>query len=337
MKNSVTIRDVAKHAGVGVGTVSRVLNNNPSVSDLTRQKVLSVIDSLNFSPSQAARRLSRGKTMAVGVVVPFFTNPSVVKRLQGVISVIATSQYDLVLFDVENAEDRDGLLKNIIQREIVDGLLIISLKPSENDVTEIVEANVPTVIVDAEHPGFSRVIVDNVAGARQATEHLIQLGHHQIAYLNDDPTNPFNNAPTHDRYQGYLQALEGAGIPVRAGYYRQGTLDRESARHLTRELLQLPDPPTALFVYSDTQAIGVLEAARDLGLNVPEDFSVIGYDDIEAAKLLHLTTIRQSLYESGVIGGQLLLEQMLEPSLEPDEVVLETELIVRGTTAPLSS
>ena len=175
--SKTTIRDVARQAGVGVGTVSRVLNDSPSVSEATRQKVLSIIDSLDYSPNLAARRLSRGKTMAVGVIVPFFTNPSVVKRLQGVVSIVSDSEYDLVLFDVEKTENRDILLKNISRRELVDGLLIISLKPSDNDVEELLEIDIPTVIVDADHPWFSRVIVDNVKGAQQATNHLIELGH----------------------------------------------------------------------------------------------------------------------------------------------------------------
>lgn len=332
--SKTTIRDVARQAGVGVGTVSRVLNNNPSVSTSTRKKVLSVINALDYSPNQAARRLSRGKTMAVGVIVPFFTNPSVVKRLQGVVSVVSDSEYDLVLFDVEKTEDRDILLQNIIRRELVDGLLIISLKPSDSDVTAVIEANIPAVIVDAQHPWLSRVVVNNVDGARQAVNHLIQLGHRHIGYINDDPTNPFNGAPTQDRHEGYCQALQDAGIPYQHHYYKEGTLDQSSSHSLTLELMQLPNPPTAIFAYSDTQAIGVIEAANQLGLQVPQDLSVVGYDDIEAAELLHLTTIRQSLYESGVRGANHLLAQMDETFSEPQEILLTTELVIRNTTAP---
>jgi DNA-binding LacI/PurR family transcriptional regulator len=272
--------------------------------------------------------------MAVGVIVPFFTNPSVVKRLQGVVSVMSGSMYDLVLFDVENTEDHDVLLRNITRREMVDGLLIISLKPADNDVADILEADIPAVIVDADHRWLSRIIVDNISGAKQATDHLIKLGHRRIGYINDDPLNPFNGAPTRDRHEGYRQALKDAAIPYQAEYYRQGTLNRSSAYQLTRELLQLPNPPTAIFAYSDTQAIGVLEAAREMKLRVPEDLSVVGYDDIESAEFVHLTTIRQSLYESGVQGARLLLKQMADPFPEPKEILLATELVVRHTTAP---
>ncbi|MCP4427674.1 MAG: LacI family transcriptional regulator, partial [Chloroflexi bacterium] len=154
--SKTTIRDVAKRAGVGVGTVSRVLNNNPSVSDATRQKVQTAISALNFSPSLAARRLSRGKTMAIVVIVPFFTNPSVVRRLQGVVSVLSVSQYDLVLFDIEKIDQRDTFLSAVPQRRLADGLLLVSLTPSDADVEQFALANVPTVLVDAHHPALNR-------------------------------------------------------------------------------------------------------------------------------------------------------------------------------------
>ena len=145
--------------------------------------------------------------------------------------------------------------------------------------------------------------------------------------------NLFNDAPVRDRHKGYLCALEEAGIICREEYYRQGSLDSQEARGLAVELLSLDDPPTAIFAYSDAQAIGVLEAARDLGLQVPADLSVVGYDDIEAAEYVQLTTVRQSLFDSGVTGARLLLETMEQPHLDPQEVLLPTELVIRSTTA----
>ncbi len=199
MAATVTIRDVAKHAGVGVGTVSRVLNDSEMVREQTRVKVKAAIAALNFSPSPVARHLSGGKTMAIGVIVPFFTNPSVVKRLQGIVSVLAGSEYDLVLFDVEDTENRDVLLTNILRRKMVDGLLILSLRPTDSDMEQFLEAGVPGVIVDASHPQLNSVFVDNVAGGRLATQHLIDLGHEKIGYISDYPDNPFNHSPVSDR------------------------------------------------------------------------------------------------------------------------------------------
>jgi DNA-binding LacI/PurR family transcriptional regulator len=330
---TVTIRDVAKYAGVGVGTVSRVLNDSELVRDETRSKVKAAIAALNYSPSPVARHLSRGKTMAIGVIVPFFTNPSVVKRLQGIVSVLAGSEYDLVLFDVEDADNRDILLTNILRRKMVDGLLILSLRPTDSDMEQFLEAGVPGVIVDARHSRLNSVVVDNVAGGRLATQHLLDLGHRKIGYISDYPDNPFNHSPVRDRHQGYVQALEEAGITPQAEYYRAGSLDSQEARCLAKEVLNLPDPPTAIFAYSDTQAVGVLEAARDLGLRVPEDLSVIGYDDIEAAEYMQLSTVRQSLFDSGVIGAQLLLEVITESSTTPREIALPIELVIRSSTS----
>lgn len=330
---AVTIRDVARQAGVGVGTVSRVLNDRESVSAATRQKVLTAIADLNFSPSQAARRLSRGKTMAIGVIVPYFTNPSVVRRLQGVVSVLSNSPYDLVLFDVEQAARRDAFLRKIRSGHLIDGLLIISLRLTDEEAGYLQEAQIPTVLVDAYHPAFSRVLVDNVSGGYQATRHLLDLGHCHIAHLGDYLDDPFNNPPVRDRYQGYRQALAEAGLPFRPEYHVQVAHGRFQAAHMTPSLLSLNHPPTAIFAYSDTQAIGIIEAAHHLGYRIPQDLSIIGFDDIEAAEFLNITTIRQHLYQSGVESSELLLQIIEQPLSEPWEVVLPLDLVVRQTTA----
>lgn len=330
---TATIRDVAQKAGVGVGTVSRVLNDSVSVSQETRRKVLDAISDLDYTPNAAARRLSRGKTMVVGALVPYFTNPSVVHRLQGVVSVITGSRYDLVLFDVESVERRDAYLRNVLRRQMVDGLLIISFTLTDGDVAELQQFNLPTVLLDAHHPQLSRVVVDNTGGGYQATRHLIDLGHRRIAYISDYLDDPFNS-PVRDRFRGYRQALTEAGIPFCPEYHLQGAHSRQQARSMTRALLNLPQPPTAIFAYSDTQAIGVLEEAYAAGLSVPKELSVVGFDDIEAAEYLHITTISQTLYESGVCGCELLLQVMANPLPEPREIMLPTELIRRDTTAP---
>lgn len=330
---TATIRDVAQKAGVGVGTVSRVLNESRSVSHETRDKVLAAITELNYSPNPAARRLSRGKTMVVGALVPYFTNPSVVRRLQGVVSVITSSQYDLILFDVESVEQRDAYLRNVLRRQVVDGLLLISLTPTDNDVAGLQEAGLPTVLIDAYHPELSHVVVDNVAGGYEAADHLIALGHERIAYISDFLEDPFNS-PVRDRFSGYKQALADAGLPFRPEYHLQGPHGRFEARRMTETLLGLAEPPTAVFAYSDTQAIGVLEAAHDLGVAIPEQLSVVGFDNIEASEYLHITTIRQALYESGVCGCEMLLRVMVQPSANVETVVLPTELVRRATTAP---
>lgn len=332
---NITIRDVAKKAGVGVGTVSRVINQSPSVSTATREKVLLAIAELKYTPSPIARRLSLGKTMTIGVITPFFTRSSYIERLRGVESVLSQSEYDFIIYNVETVERRDKYFREIPRRERIDGLMIMSLPPTDEDTRRFAEAEVLTVLVDAAHPDLSRVVIDDVAGGYIATMHLIELGHRKIGYISDYmKDSPFHFLPVQDRYQGYRNALADAGIEFNPNYYKQGEIDEQEAQRLSKEVLSLPDPPTAIFAYSDTQAFGVLRAAQELGIEVPEKLSVIGYDDIELAEYLQLTTIRQCLYQSGVRGAQLLLEQMDEMFPEPKEISLSTQLVVRSTTAP---
>lgn len=331
---SATIRDVAKKAGVGVGTVSRVLNGSTAVSEPTRQKVLTAIADLDYSPSPIARRLSLGRTLTIGVIAPFFIRPSYVERLRGVEATLAESEYDFIIYNVETVARRDACFRDIPRQDRVDGLLIMTLPPTEQEVQRFHELELPCVLVDCAHPHVSHVAVDNVQGGYRATRHLIELGHTKIGYISDLlQESPFDFRPVADRYQGYRQALSEASISFNPDYHRQGELSRREARRLATELLTLSDPPTAIFAYSDTQAFGILRAAQDLGLKVPDQLSVIGYDDIEIAEFLHLTTIRQHLYESGVQGAELLLAEISNATAEKQAVFLPTELVVRDTTA----
>lgn len=333
----ITIRDVAQKAGVGLATVSRVLNNSPLVSAATRERVQAAIAELNFTPNPTARRLSLGKTLTIAVITPFFTRPAFVERLRGVESVLAESQYDLVLYNVETPEKRDIYFRDVPRRQRADGVLIISLTPRDEDIARLADSPVPVVLVDANHPSLTmlnRVITNDEEGGRQATAHLIGLGHRRIAYLSDAFVTPFNFTASFDRYQGYRRALEAAGISFRPEWHRWGPHSRAEARRLAHELFTLPERPTAVFAASDTQAMGVLEAARELGLRVPEDVSVVGYDDIEIAEYLGLTTMRQSLFESGRRGMELLLAAMERRLTDPVCEVMDAQLIIRATTAP---
>lgn len=330
---SVTIRDVARRAGVGVGTVSRVLNDSPSVSQSTRRRVLATIEELNFQPSLMARRLSLGKTFNVAVVVPFFTEPVFVERLRGVEHALAQSDFDLVLFNVETVERRDACFRNVARRERIDGLLVMSLSPWDEEAERWLESQVPTVLIDARHPALNRLVIDDVEGGRMATEHLLALGHQRIGFISDFLEEPFGFASSRDRFEGYYMALEAADVPFRPEYHRQGRHGQEQARQLAFELLSLPERPTAIFASSDTQAIGVLNAAREMNLQVPRDLSVIGYDDIETAAYLQLTTIHQPSFELGVEAVRLLLETIERPDDQPIELIFSTDLVVRETTA----
>lgn len=330
---NTTIRDVAQRAGVGLGTVSRVLNNSPLVSAATRQRVLDVIAELRYSPSPVARRLSLGKTLTIATIAPFFTRPSVIERLRGIEATLTDSGYDLFVHNVESLERRNACFRHLPRRERSDGVLIISLTPAADEIALMQTTGVAVVLIDTCVAGLPCVVVDDQTGGMLATRYLLELGHRRIGYVGDSLNNPFGFTSSADRYAGYCQALTEAGIPLREAYYRVGLHGRYEARHLAHELLALDTPPTAIFAASDTQALGVLEAARDRGLRVPEDLSVLGYDDIEIAEYLGLTTIRQPLFETGGRGVELLLERLANPDISPVCECLPIELIARGTTS----
>jgi LacI family transcriptional regulator len=335
-ETAATMADVAAHAGVGVATVSRVLNGRANVRPQTREKVLAAMEALSYRPSLTARNLSLRRTHVIGVVVPFFTSPSAVERVRGVATVLARSPYDLMLFDIESEERREHAFQLFDRGDRSDGLLMISLIPPDNEVERLRASRLPCVLVDATHPALPSVVIDDVRGGEIATSHLIELGHRRIGFLGDKPPDPFRFASSRDRTRGYEHALARAGIELRPEYVREGTQSHHLARSIAIDLLRLPQRPTAIFAASDTQALGVLEAARILGIRVPEDLSVVGFDDIEVAAHLGLTTVRQPLFESGRRGTELLL-QMLGGAAQQlgDEHTeqLSVELVVRSTTA----
>jgi DNA-binding LacI/PurR family transcriptional regulator len=330
-----TIAEVAARAGVGVGTVSRVLNGDARVADRTRRRVLAVIDELEYRPSSVARNLSLGRTHTIAVVIPFLTNASSVERLRGVIDTLRDTQYDLVLFDVERSETRDELLSRLAHRSSSDALLVISLPLRDTEVDRFLRVRVPVVLVDCAHERLPHLRIDDVAGGRLATRHLLDLGHERIAFVGDTPSS-FGFTSSRDRRTGYEETLRQAGIEVRPVYVREAAHGRELARRMGAELLQLREPPTAVFAASDTQALGVLEAARAAGRTVPGEVSVIGFDDIEAASYTQLSTVRQPLHESGTLGAQLLLGLLDGAELGPVGETLGLELVIRSTTAPPS-
>jgi LacI family transcriptional regulator len=327
-----TIRDVAKSAGVSIATVSRVLNESPAVRSDTREKVLAVMKDLDYVPNLTARRLSLGRTLTIGIALPFLTLPSFVERLRGVQFTLADSEYDLALFSAEVPQKIEDCLSNLLGQARVDGAIIVSFQLNDDQIKRLRHGKIPVVLIDAQHPKMNVVYVDDVVGGRMATQHLIDLGHRRIAYLSDYLENPFNFVSMKHRYRGYHQALEEAGIEVNSDYQQEGALGGREAYQKSVKLLTLPERPTAIFAASDTHAIGVLKAAHDLGIKVPEELSVIGYDDIRDAEYLNLTTIRQHLFEIGVEGANMLLNTLNKPNGSPQKLQLPTQLVVRGTT-----
>jgi LacI family transcriptional regulator len=331
----VTISDVAAQAGVGPSTVSRVLNDHPRVSPPTRARVLAAIEALSYRPNPMARGLSRGRCQTLGVVVPFFTHASAVERLRGVVAALDNSRYDLVLFNVESPLHRDEHFAALTRRDRADGLLVLSLPPRADDLARLEQAGVPVVLVDAKGKNVDMVITDDAEGGRLATRHLLALGHERIAFIGERADNEFGFTAGAQRECGYREALEAADIEARDELQGYCPHDRTAAQRITEQLLALRNRPTAVFASSDVQATGVLAAARAAGMRVPEDVSVVGFDDIEISAYAGLTTVRQPLFESGRLGAELLLSALAEKHMSRGRVKeLPLQLVERSTTGP---
>ncbi|MFD8236212.1 LacI family DNA-binding transcriptional regulator [Streptomyces sp. NPDC059696] len=333
MGERATIGDVAARAGVGVGTVSRVLNNSRNVSEDTRERVLRVIRDLDYRPNRRARALSTGRTQSIAVIAPFATEPSVVERLRGISHVLQGSDHDLTLLDVATPDQRDQRYRAAAGGDRFDGLLAISLAPTDDDVEQLARAGLPTVLLDCEHPDLPRVVIDDVRGGMLATRHLLQLGHRRIAFMGEVADGRFRFHASARRREGCELALQAYGLALEEPYVRVGPHGRAVAHRLTDELLALPVPPSAIVTSSDTQALGVIEAANSAGVRVPQELSVVGFDDLDVAAYVGLTTVRQPLRTSGGIAARLLLEHIGRPLGGSIEKMLELELVPRRTTA----
>jgi DNA-binding LacI/PurR family transcriptional regulator len=271
--------------------------------------------------------------MVVAALLPWFTNPSAVQRVRGIVEGLSSSQYDLMVFDIESEARQRRAFELFDRGDRADGLLVVSTLPPEPEVERIRAARIPCILVDAVHPALPSIAVDDVGGGELATRHLVELGHRRVALIGDPPPE-FRFEWSRDRTHGYERALRRAGIAVRPEYVREGTRLLHVARAIAAELLSLPERPTAIFASSDTQALGTLEAARRLGIRVPEELSVVGFDDIEVASYVGLTTVRQPLAESGRRGAELLLRALGGRPVDLRTELLPLELVVRGTTGP---
>ncbi len=323
----VTIIDVAEVAGVSVSTVSKVVNDRYGVSPETYDRVMRVVAELGYQSSLVASSLRRGRTNVIGILVPEF-EPFSVELLKGISSAAEGTGYELLAYSGNLEHNQDGWERRSLSRlagTLIDGAVIIA------PTATVTDASIPVVAIDPHTGGEgpSTVEVDNIAGARAATEHLIALGHRRIAHIRGRE----DLVSASRREQGYREALDAAGIPfdpslVRVGGYR--ALETTDAAH---ELLARADRPTAIFSANDLSAIRVMEVAAEMGLRVPEDLSVVGFDNVpEAANAVPpLTTIGQPMHEMGAEAVRVLLMLLRGESAE-EHLRLPATLVVRGST-----
>jgi LacI family transcriptional regulator len=331
---AATIHDVARISRVSIGTVSRVINNSPRVDPGTRARVLRAIEDLDFRPSRLGRRLSTGKTHSIAVVVPFLTRESVVERLRGIAGVLVSTDYDLVVFNLETREQLDHALAQVVRRDRVDGFILIGSTPSDDELAAIEKTGQACVLLDARHPRLPSVAGNDVKGGRLAARHLLGLGHRRIAFIGEEPREAFNTPASRLRGRGVRLELRANGLELTPEYTAVGEQGRGRARELALGLLALPEPPTAIICASDIQALGALEAARELDIAVPAELSVVGYDDLEIAGHLGLTTIRQALFESGMQAARMLVAQLSGGPPRQSVALIDIMLVARATSGP---
>ncbi|MBI1795278.1 MAG: LacI family DNA-binding transcriptional regulator [Chloroflexi bacterium] len=331
-KKTQTIYDVAELAGVSISTVSRVMNTPNKVNKGTHTKVLGAIEKLGFIPKAEARARALRQTGRIGVLTPFFTAPSFVQRLRGVAAALSKSNYDLVIYTVDSSDRLQGYISSIPLTGNLDGLIIMSLPIRDKDAQYLSEHGVETVLIEYPNPKLNSIEINDVHGGQLAAEYLIQKGYKRIAFLGDtEPREEFAIHPASKRLVGFQRALQDAGIHLPKKYISHAPNTPEHSLKAAQQLLGLAEPPTAIFAAADIQALSVLKAARGLGLSVPSQLAVIGFDDIDIAEYADLTTIRQHLDESGKMAVEILLTRIANSNRPLQHVQLPLSIVERLT------
>ena len=329
--SNATIKDVARLSGVSSMTVSRVINGSERVSPETRQRVEQAVAELGYVPSRLARGLSRQKTGTLALIVPDMANPFFTLIVRGAEDVARRADHRIILCDTRSdlTIEREGIEEMIAHR--VDGIAIAPVSDrSRSHLRRLAKFGVPFVLIDRTVPGVDCdvVIGDSVGGARRLVDHLISLGHRRIGLIVESD----EVSTARDRRQGYMQAIEAAGLPIDPSLIVRATVDPTGGSDGMRRLLALEDRPTAVFTVNNLVALGAIEAVRAHGLEVPDDVALVCFDDIEYASRLYpfLTVMAQPAETLGTLGTQLLLERIEGRGPEQNRVVvLPAQFVVR--------
>jgi LacI family transcriptional regulator len=334
----VTIREIAEIAGVSIATVSRVVNGRGDVSDETRELVQRVVRERGYSVNRTARGLSAGRTGFVGVTVPRVAPVFFSSILSGAAEALYEQDMRIVLCPTEHEHEREVSLLDRLMHGTTDGALLVLPEETSDELENLLNHGYRFVVVDPLQPLNQRipaVSAANSSGANQAVRHLLDLGHRRIGAI----TGPAGWLATQERRDGYHAALASAGIMPDPALEITSDFQVEGGIEAAGRLLDAPDPPTAIFAFNDNLAIGAMQAAAARGLRVPDDLSIVGFDDIEWAQLMTpaLTTVRQPLAEMGRMAVSLLMRLLDNQSFEALHVELATRFIVRGSTQRLST
>lgn len=342
MAQKVTIRDVAKQAGVSVASVSYAINNVDKINPETRTRILKVIKELDYKPSLTARCLSNGNSKLIGITLPLtevgdipgslLKNPFFGEFISGVESVTRDQGYDILFTGVETDEQ----CRDWIQRRKLDGIIMLGVYPKSFFV-EVKKLGVPIVLIDAYEDyakEFHRVMLEDEAGGYQATRYLIEKGHEKIAFVTGSIKHSRLN---YRRYQGYQRALKEAGLKGRPDDYFEYPVSFQGGYRAAMDMIEKGCDATAIFAIADIMAIGMLKAFRENGKDVPGDYSIIGFDDIQFDEYVTpgLTTMHQNSMQKGSISAEMILEDIQHGRSEGKTVVLKPKLVERESVKQL--
>jgi LacI family transcriptional regulator len=335
VRGRATIRDIADLAGVSIATVSRVLNDRPDVAPETRESVLQVVRAHGFSTNRGARGLSSGRTGMIGLTLPLVADAYFGPMLSGAAEALYESDMRIVLCPTLHKHDREVSLLERLMRGTTDGAILMLPEESADELRMLQRQGFPFVVVDPrEQPpdGIPCVAAMHAAGAKAATEHLLELGHRRIGAL----AGTEGWYATDERLLGFRAALAGKGILLDPDLVVYSDWRTPRGTEAAEQLLSLPDPPTAIFGFNDNVAIGVLNAARERGLSVPGDLSVVGFDDTAQASIVtpQLTSVSQPLAEMGRMGVSLLIRILEGQRVDALRMELSTKLVIRESTGP---
>jgi DNA-binding LacI/PurR family transcriptional regulator len=326
--SAITIRDVAREAHVALGTASRVLTGAPNVRPETRSRVLAVAERLGYRPNPMARALAKGKTNTLGVLAPFFfTRQNYVETVRGIQAGIAEYDYSLVIYSVDRPEQVRTHLSTLGRGPRIDGLIVVALDASLLG-DDVLPKSFPTLCVDTLRGGLPSLLPHHEHGGYYATRHLIGHGHTEIAFV-DRPQDPVSHASSAARRLGFMQAYDEAGLTPRASTMVIEDYTAEGGYVSARRLLDLSTPPTAFVCASDLQAIGVMRAARELGLRVGSDIAIVGYNDVGIAEYLGLSTVHVPSFEIGREAVGELLAILDGSSADREPRYIEPRLVAR--------
>ncbi len=329
-----TIEDVAEAAGVSVATVSRALRDLPNVATSTRLRVEQFAQQLNYRADPNASRLAAGRSGAVAMAVPVFNSWYFSEIVAGAEAVFADAGYDVLISAIPGPHRRALFVSQTAYQRRADGIIMVDLAMGQGERDVLLRAGVPTVTTGAKSADFPGVIIDNVAVGRTAATHLAGLGHQRIALIAGQNEDPLHFTVPEDRQRGFERELEAREIFFDPSLEAAGNFSVAGGYEAMVGLLKLDHPPTAVFAMSDEMAFGAIQAAREYGLGVPEDLSIMGVDDHDLAAAFGLTTISQQVDHQGPLAARLLLA--LLDDHQPDELMVEvpTVLVERTTTGP---